>query len=221
MVLKSFGCSFIFGTDLRDDGRNCPYAIPSQFSWPALLAKDLGYPYACYAYPGSGNLRILERVMSESVSCDGQDLFVIGWSWIDRFDYTSKDDQWSTIMPVDTTDNAGFYYRHLHSQYRDKLTTLVCIKSAIDVLKNKKIPFIMTHIDDLIWEDQWHTTPAIMDTQDYIRPYISDFEGKTFLEFSRYYGFEISKTSHPLESAHRRAFEIVKNDLDRYVKNQA
>lgn len=221
MILKSFGCSFIFGTDLKDDGRTGTYATPSQLSWPALLAKDLGYQYACYARPGSGNLRILERVMSEAVSCSDQDLFVVGWTWIDRFDYTSYNDQWCTIMPVDTTDVAGVYYRDLHSQYRDKLTTLVCIRTAIDVLKSKGISFIMTHMDDLIWEEQWHATPAITDTQGYIRPYISSFEGKTFLEFSRLHGFEISATLHPLEPAHQRAFEIVRNNLDQYIKRPA
>jgi hypothetical protein len=32
-----------------------------------------------------------------------------------------------------------FYYKNLHSQYRDKLMTLICMRTAIDVLNQKQI----------------------------------------------------------------------------------
>ena len=65
MTLKSFGCSFIFGSDLADDGRDGPYATPSQLTWPALLAQHLGRDYQCYARPGSGNLQILNTILNQ------------------------------------------------------------------------------------------------------------------------------------------------------------
>jgi hypothetical protein len=122
MRLKSFGCSLIFGSELHDDGRNLPRPTPSKHSWPALLAKDLGYEYDCYARPGAGNLQIAERVLSQA-ACNERHLFVVGWTWIDRFDYTTKDDRWETIRPTTDTDIGLRYYRDYHSQYRDKLTT--------------------------------------------------------------------------------------------------
>ena len=64
MMLKSFGCSFIYGSDLSDDGKGFPLASPSKLSWPSLLAQSLNYTYECYARPGSGNLRILEKVLN-------------------------------------------------------------------------------------------------------------------------------------------------------------
>jgi hypothetical protein len=85
MKIKSFGCSFIFGTDLADETRGEPYAQSSQLTWPALLAQDLGLEYECHARPGSGNLRILEKILSISIQTPAT--FVIGWTWIDRFDY--------------------------------------------------------------------------------------------------------------------------------------
>ena len=63
MNLKSFGCSFIFGSELSDDGRTGPYATGSCLTWPALLAKEFGYGYHTYARPGSGNLQIAERAL--------------------------------------------------------------------------------------------------------------------------------------------------------------
>jgi hypothetical protein len=221
MRLKSFGCSFIFGTDLSDDGRNGPYTTGSCLTWPALLAADCGYQYQTHARPGSGNLRILETVLQKSVDSDST-IFVVGWTWIDRFDYTVAinepnhwdligNDQWKTIRPVDPDRVAKNYYRDIHSQIRDKLTTLIYIKTAIDTLKQKNIPFVMTYMDELIFETQWHVTPAIVDLQNYVRPYMTQFENKTFLDFSKQKEFPLSKTLHPLEAAHQAAFELIKS----------
>jgi hypothetical protein len=216
MRIKSFGCSFIFGSDLPDDGQDGPYATYSHLTWPALVAKESNLEYSCYARPGSGNLRILEQVLTHA-ACGGNDLFVIGWSWIDRFDYTNTQDDWKTILPVDETAIAKTYYKDLHSQYRDKLTTLIHIRTAIDVLNYHKIPFIMTHMDDLIFETKWHTTPAITDAQNYIEHYITRFEGLTFLDWSRNKGFPISPTLHPLEAAHRAAAKLMIGQVGRCV----
>jgi hypothetical protein len=226
MILKSFGCSFIFGSDLADDGQGEPYASSSQLTWPALLAKDFGHGYQCHARPGSGNLRILEKVLSQASDSDSNSLFVIGWSWIDRFDYTvdltgrdhiydlAGNNVWRTVMPVDINNTAQVYYRDLHSEFRDKFTTLINIKIAIDRLRQKNIPFVMTYIDELIFETQWQTTPAIVDLQNYIQPFMTTFDGRTFLDWTKEKGFPISETLHPLEDAHQAAFELIKSKFD-------
>jgi hypothetical protein len=203
MKLKSFGCSFIYGSDLA----NCNY-FGSQSAWPALIAKEIGFEYQCFAQPGIGNLRILESVLSQS-SESTSDLFVIGWTWIDRFDYTNLDDSWKTILPVEQTTEAELYYRKLHSQYRDKLSTLIYMQTAINILEQKKIPFIMTCMDELIFENKWHTTPAVADLQQYVCPYVSSFEGKTFLDWSRDKNYPISNQLHPLEPAHKAAADLM------------
>jgi hypothetical protein len=225
MILKSFGCSFIFGNDLADVIVHLgePYSPPSKSTWPALVADHHGYDYQCYARPGSGNLRILEKVLSHANSSSPDDLFVIGWSWIDRFDYTvdltgrdhlydlAGNNLWRTVMPIDLDVRAQVYYRDLHSQFRDKLVSLTYIKTAIDILKQKNIRFIMTYMDELLFESAWHATPAIIDLQDCIRPYLTAFENKTFLDFSKEKGFPISETLHPLEAAHQAAAELIKS----------
>jgi hypothetical protein len=216
MKLKSFGCSFIYGSDLADDEKGRLVANPSRLTWPSLLAQDLNYTYECYAQPGAGNLRILEKVLTQ-VSINDSSVFVIGWTWIDRFDYTAvptettfcsefiADEVWKTVMPVDTDTRAHNYYRDLHSQYRDKLTNLIYIKTAIDSLNQKNIPFIMTHIDELLFETQWHYTDSVKYLQDYIQPHMTRFEGSSFLDWSKQKGFPISDTLHPLEQAHSAA----------------
>jgi hypothetical protein len=227
MTLKSFGCSIIFGTDLRDDNHGAPYATSSQLTWPALLAKDLGYEYQCYARPGSGNLRILEKILTQASISTSDDLFVVGWTWIDRFDYTvdptgrdhvydlSGNNLWKTLMPVNTDHRASVYYKDLHSEFRDKFTTLINIKIAVDALQQKNIPFIMTYMDELVFDTRWHTTVAVIDLQNYIRPYMTTFENKTFLDFSKEKGFPISETFHPLEAAHQAGFELINSKLNK------
>ena len=119
MDIKSFGCSFIFGSELSDDGVNGPYATGSQLTWPALLAKSWGYGYQTYARPGAGNLQIAERVLNQ-VSNIEPALYIIGWTWIDRFDYIDSAETawpgtaWTTLMPTDTGNLADTYYRNLH-----------------------------------------------------------------------------------------------------------
>ncbi len=210
MKLKSFGCSFIFGSELADDGRDGPWATASNLTWPAHVARGLKRPYECHARAGSGNLQISEQVMLQAAVSDEQDLFVIGWTWIDRFDYFDAEDTqrrhpWHTIMPVDDTTLARTYYRYLHSEYRDKLTNLIYIHSALSQLQRRHIPFIMTYMDDLLFDQTWHCNAAIAELQAQIQPYMTRFDGKNFLDWSRANKYSVSEKWHPLEQAHEAA----------------
>jgi hypothetical protein len=201
MKLKSFGCSFVFGSDLTN----------TQATWPALLAQDLALEYECHARPGAGNLQITDNLLKH-IHKNEPSVYVVGWTWIDRFDYNqSKNAYWDTIMPVDTDERAGYYYKNLHSQFRDKLTTLINIKLAIDTLTQNGCKFIMTYMDELIFETQWHCKPSILLLQDYIKPHMTKFNGQTFLDWSRSNGFAISDRLHPLEPAHEAGFELIKS----------
>lgn len=214
MNLKSFGCSYVFGTDLPDIVNDLSHT-PSQLSWPALVAQQNNLGYECYARAGSGNLKTLERVLS-NIAQDPTGLFVISWTWIDRFDYVDcSDDSWITLMPADQDNTAEFYYRYLHSQLRDKFSTLVNIKLAIDTLIQNNCQFIMTYIDELMFEEQWHTSPSIKQLQDYIRPHMTTFEGNTFVEWAKKKGFAFSKTLHPLEAAHQAAAEYLQLSVNK------
>jgi hypothetical protein len=222
MHLTSFGCSFIFGTDLHDDGRNGPHVTPSNHTWPALCAQRLGLDYSCRARGGSGNLQILDQVLRE-ISNPAPALFVIGWTWIERFDYEEvgtgrPPNEWQTVCPVSTSEASRQYYRHLHSEFRDKLTTLIYIKTAIDSLEQQGIPFVMTYMDDLMLDRTWHAPASVQMLQDYVRPYLHAFEDKTFLDYSRAHNFEISAILHPLETAHAAAsrviFPVIKQAFD-------
>jgi hypothetical protein len=214
MILKGFGCSFIFGTDLTDLVSGFD-PNGSKFTWPALLAQHKSLDYKCYAVPGSGNLQILEKILNQ-ISMSDPMMFVISWSYSDRFDYyPSYSDKnplgkWKTIMPNDISDVAKVYYRDLQSEYRDKFSNLSYIKIAVDTLNQKQIPFVMTYMDESLFDRKFNTA-AMAYLQDYVQPHMTTFDGLTFLNWSRKHGHPISQTSHPLESAHAAAAKLIES----------
>ena len=210
MKLKSFGCSFIFGSELHDDGYNSARATPSQFTWPALWAQHLGLDYECYAKPGSGNTRIAESVLSQIHSKEPA-IYVIGWTWIERFDFVQRSgDQWRTLTAWDTDSVAVNYYRDLHSQYTDKLQSLSMISLTVNHLQASGSKFYMTYMDDLLWETQYHHSKSMALMQQQLRPVLHNFQGQNFLDWSFARGYPIGiRGKHPLEAAHRAAFEYV------------
>ena len=216
MKLKSFGCSFVFGTDLPNDARYTSIATPSDHAWPALMASALDLPFECHARPSAGNFEISQRIINE-IGRETGDVYIINWSWIDRFSYIDETQYdrhplnplgWASLTPAYTTDRAEFYYRSLHTQLRDKMASLTAIKVALDACLQTGTPFVMTASDDLIWETKWHAPPSVLWLQDQIRPYFSDFQGVSFLEWSRRQGFAVSETWHPLEQAHSAAADL-------------
>ena len=225
MKLKSFGCSFIYGSDLSD----CPHGVnehhppPSRLVWPALLADLHDLEYECHARPAAGNLQILEILLS-TIDQSEHSLYVINWTWIERFCLTRDTEKsgnkpwnpngWCAILPSDKDEVAKIYYQHMHSQFRDKLETLICIKTAIDILSANDVKFIMTYTDDLIFETQWHTSPAIRYLQNDILPYVSHFNGQSYWNWVKSNGFAISDKWHPLEKAHESAAGIMRPAID-------
>ena len=229
MKLKSFGCSFIFGSELSDDGddgHNGPYATPSQLTWPAHLARHLGHAYECYARPGSGNLQIAEAVLNQLADPEPA-VYVIGWTWIDRFDYypahpkNPSRSPWRTIMPIDQDPVAQVYYRDLHSEYRDKLTTLIHMQTVLDALNKHGHDYIMTYMDGLTFDQRWHTTPAVLKLQAQVEPHMTQFDGMSFLDWSRANGYPETDILHPLEAAHQAAGDYMINVFDRQNTNES
>ena len=123
--------------------------------------------------------------------------------------FNSGSHDYLTCRPNETDQQSEYYYRHFHSEYRDKFTNLMYIKTTIDLLQKHQVTFLMTAIDNLLWCQQWHAPPHVLELHEQIRPYISDFEGRNFLDWSQHRGFEISSSGHPLVAAHQAAAELM------------
>jgi len=225
MHIKSFGCSFIWGSELSDCDPTGPYSQVSRLTWPALVAQSLGANYNCYANPGSGNLQIASRVIDHAASAAPEDVFVIGWTWIERFDYMidrpGSRPGWSTICPVSDSLEAEAFYRHVHSEPWDKLRNLMIMTNVLNLLKNRNIPFVMTLMDELLLDKQWHVTPAISIMQAEIAPYIQRFDGVDFLTWSKQQGYPITQVGHPLEAAHAAAADLMLPMISDAIQHRA
>jgi len=218
MKLKSFGCSFIYGTNLSDQTfKDLDYAYDySRLTWPALIAEALSLPYECYAYPGIGNFKILCDMISQA-SLDDPAVFVINWTWMDRFDFVDDQEQWQTITPGQTCDRSQAYYRYFHSHVKDMMGSVHNINTAITMLQERQVPFLMTYMDYNILQPidpSWHDPKYVSVLQKKIKPHLTAFENKNFLDWSRDRGYAISATLHPLEQAHAAAAQYTLPAID-------
>ena len=198
--LKSFGCSFVWGSELPDE---IPGQTPSQLTWPALVAQELRREYQCYAWGGTGNFAIAQRVLSQIERAESA-LFVINWTWIDRYDYIDPANNkiWRTIRPANNDDCSDYYYRNLHSQLQDKLLSLSQINFCLDQLEQREIPYISTYMDDLLFETQWHTTAGAYLMQRNIQSRMTEFQQQNFIDWARNNNHSLTQAGHLLESGH-------------------
>lgn len=157
---------------------------------------------------------------------DPESFFVVQWTFIDRFDYSDPQgwhfnqgqNDFLTLRPGDQSMQAEFYFQHLHSEFRDKLSTLIYIKTALDLLKEKNCKFLMTCLDNLVWSNVYHSSPALEHWQKSIIPELRLFAGMDFLTWSRSKNFAVGKTGHPTEDAHKAACELMRPVTDAILR---
>jgi hypothetical protein len=214
MKIVSFGDSFVFGSELKDNSDGSK-------SWIAQCANDLGVDYETTSIPGCGNDSI-SRNIYEWFSCNDSTnvLAVINWTWASRWDYcVSSTDTWITVGPtcvpqklMRTLDETQAH--HVHKFYNDtlwgsllwhKFRNLQTIYAAQSYLRQKNIKNIQTYMDYILFDDEWHCPPHVEELQDLVRGDLLLFEGKNFVDWSRDKGFEVTNTLHPLEDAHSAA----------------
>jgi len=155
-------------------------------------------------------LYIAKKILEHT---EPNDVVVVQWTFIDRFDYQNHSGEWKTIRPMGTDTLTQTHYQKIHSQYRDKLTSLIGIKSCIDHLKQLNCKFVMTYMDSLLFETKWHSDPAITALQNYVRPHLLSFDDKNMLEYSVANGHPVSNNNHPLHSGHAALFEYAKKNF--------
>lgn len=215
MIISSFGDSFFVGNDLADDISQYNEFAFSQLTWPALIADQLNCRYRCYASSGIGNQIILDRLLTCINKHGNNLLYIINWTWIDRFDYINAEStKWDTLRPSNTENIDKFYYKNIHSEEGDKLSNLTHIYTAINALESANCKFIMTYMDNLLFDKQWHVTPSIDYLQKQVHPHLRTFDSMTFLEWSRHNGFPESDNWHPLEQAHKSAADYWIKDFE-------
>ena len=190
------------------------HACYSRYTWPALYAKEKNLKYVCYAQPGCSNQGIVRQVVKYLDTLTTNDLVVINWTWIDRWDFYNDTDipieRWITVRPGENqTELSKLYFKHIHNQVFALSETLKSIVLVHNLLEMRKINFITTTIDKTTFDTYLNYPKYIYDLQKMIKNKFTWFENDDFLSWSKKNNFKISKKGHPLEEAHEKAFEYI------------
>lgn len=223
--IVSFGDSFVFGSELKDnrDGRR---------GWIGQAANHLGVDYETLAIPGCGNENISRQILTYfSNNATKDTLAVINWTWGARWDfYVPSKEQWTTLglacVPTKLAPLVGFREAEtileFYSKYPgnstlwDKFRTLQTIYSAQQFLKHIGVPSIQTFMDYEMWDTTWHAPDYIKTLQDLTKEPLQNFEGVNFVDWSKKHGFFVTDPGlHPLEDAHSAACDLW---LDTYAQ---
>ena len=199
----------------------------SQHTWPASIAKSLNIDYDITAIGGRGN----QWISFAAVGSGNQDtVLIVNWTWFERFDYIdTHNDMWATIHPQHENKLDHYFYKNIDSDIWNLHRNLQQMHSTIQLLKQNNIKFIMTCLDPMYKSTladmrtdsflelpgsrlSWHI--SINQLQKQVVPYILEFDGMTFLEWSHFHNFKCGPGGHPLEDAHAAAADyILENKL--------
>lgn len=134
MILVAGGDSFTYGSELTDgvspldpNGTEPAYAIVSQSTFTALLAKDFNMQYECAAYPGFSNSAIRRSVMNACENLQDVGLVFVTWTFPGRYEFRFNYDteerwgNWYNINPWSTIDDI----EHIQKEFKSNNETIL------------------------------------------------------------------------------------------------
>lgn len=224
--LIAFGDSFTWGSDMGDtmridefnekhsdtDAKYC--GMYSRRTWQKHVADYLDIDYKCLAQEGCSNQTIYRRFLEALPLINLDDVVSVSFTWRDRHDFYDGE-KWETIRPSGTEDNplTKPYYKFFHNSNQDQIESLTMLNLIISILEAKKVKYIITPIDELIYNDPWHSSlESIKALQDLYADRITWFDGKGFHQWAKDAGYPISPMWHPLEAAHLGAFSYLRTE---------
>ena len=130
------GDSFIYGSELTDCYRieedGTPIEQVSQYSFPALIAKELGLEYICTAHPGFSNSAIRRTIFDACEQHQDIDLVIVTWSFANRFEFRF-DHGWEQISLWSIEDNVE---ERISREFQN--SNPIVFQSHLDKLKREK-----------------------------------------------------------------------------------
>ena len=202
------GDSFTRGDELTDcstNSRIAPHHTHSLSTWPALVAKDCIAEYDCMAIGGRGN-HWISIMISTLLEKHKDALFIVNWTWFERFDYIDAEtDQWTVTHPRHEDKLAHYFYKHIDSDKWNLHRNLQQIHSTICLLEQNNIDFIMTCMDPMLYTN----ARFVKTLQDQVLHRIINFYGYNFLDWAKNKNFKVGPKGHPLEKAHAEAAKYI------------
>jgi len=148
--IVAFGCSNTQGQSLPDliDGDH----NVSDYAWPSVLAKNLGFSVWNRGHGGASNKLILHRLLNTDF--EKNDIVVIMWTAFCRSCFIDTD-KVLRMLPSDITRpriyhkeanrlHSAYYYEHFDSDYNawyDSMVQINLAKAHLDSLQLKNLHF--------------------------------------------------------------------------------
>jgi len=139
--LVAFGCSITYGQFLSDNLNN---EKPSDYAYPALIAKRLNLEIVNNAVIASGNLQILLDVLNFEFF--PTDRVIIGWSYFSRYDKLQFTDYLGNtdILSMHSIDHKRAVLEELYGvnkyyDYNNFFKNWLVVHHAHSYLSSKKI----------------------------------------------------------------------------------
>ena len=209
MLLYTLGCSFTYGEELQD---------PVTQSWPALLAKKIGYDVINHGKPGRGNNYIVKTAIKQVPKLK-PDLVIVAWTSCGRMEFADRYsvyDIWPGCQrrfekPYPHRDTLIKYITSYHNelhQYRNWLQSVILLQDFFK-LRNINYRFVNT------FDNHELTKKYAKVSQEYIELIdIDRFVGWPDYSMMEWMGDCLKGSGgHPLELGHDRIATEIFNAL--------
>ena len=212
----AIGDSFFAGAELHD----------ATSVWPCLYANEIGVEFHNRSRGGCGSKWVLKELLSSIYNEHEPCLYILLWPYLSRRDYYDKDSEdWYALGPMAHTYKGKYqdsiesvrkhYFADMHSFLDDKIQNLCMIHHALLALQQTKHQWVMHISDSEIYETTWFQDDPVKLLQDQTVWAITTFEDDlNFVDWSKKHGCHLGEYGHPLEDAHRLAFEFFKPKYD-------
>ncbi len=195
--LITFGCSHTYGHGLDD----CclpnlhPGLDPSKFSWPAVLANQLGVDLVNLSIPGASNKLIWKTILDTEFLKN--DVVITMWTYIERWAIFNDTTSTIDIVPTYTSSSTNIYYRNLYSKYDSIIDFYNRCNFIQYYLNSKEIQNYHLVVNPIDFVPEWNNVKIEFDAYKYK------------------YWPKAKDNSHFGKEAHKdiadRVFEILKN----------
>jgi len=232
--LLSAGCSLIYGAELSDSPDVDGADPPSSKTWPALYANTRGLAHHTCSACGLSNTGIARYVVDvlETYSFDA---VIVQWTFTNRYEFrlnkTDKSGSFFNLItpwmskeytneigytvkpPIEVQELATSVFRYIDS---DSTQYYLMLKTQFDLanyLRFKNIPFVFTYGGELPENTQSDKSISILENAANEIPFVK-FEGSGFYNWAVNNRYPCGDHWHPLDQAHRDAFDLIQHDLD-------
>jgi len=220
MKLITAGCSYTYGHGLKDCfiPPNGYGPEPSQYAWPAVLAKKLNIECVNLALPGGSNSYIVQQVTNYEPTID--DVVVILWSFFTRETFLDENKLTQHGEWEEDYMKHKFEFSNVTDNFLKQFVQIFLLTKHLENIGCKFLYSFMDHYKNIEVYEKYREVKNKFST--YIDKH--DCTDNTFtatqlrLHENKYLGDIALDGSHPGELWHKDFADLIFNELEQKYK---